>query len=359
MPRGTGDQRRRALRRAAALAALVVVALPAAATAATYPPHGDDLFAGVSDGGSKQDYFAFARAAVRHVPVMQAFETWDSWSQEAVQRWKRTETRGMLSISTSPCYGCNGVVSPRAIRRGRSDRYLLTVNRRLAEWGRPTYIRLLPEMNGYWNPYAAYDADGSRRGRSHKTAQFRKAWKRAVIVIRGGPRRDINRKLMRNRMPPLTTGRRSAHPPRHIPEPKVAFLWVPLTSGSPDVKGNRPRSYWPGGRYVDWVGADIYGKFPNFGGLNRFYRQYRGKPFVIGEWAPWDVDRPAFTRHLFRWIRKHRRAKMAVYYQGFGDNNPFVIQRYPRSKRALRKELKAKRWVRRAPDSRRPDGGHE
>ena len=126
-------------RRSALIAVLALLAIPALAEAGTYPPHGNDLYAGVSDGGSKQDYFDFAAAVGRHVPVMQAFETWNAWSQESVKRWKRTETRGMLSISTSPCYGCSGVISPRAIRKGRGDRYLLTVNRRLAQWGgRPT-----------------------------------------------------------------------------------------------------------------------------------------------------------------------------------------------------------------------------
>lgn len=345
------------LRRVALIAVLALLAVPALAEAGTYPPHGKDLYAGVSDGGSKQDYFDFAGAVGRHVPVMQAFETWNSWSQEAIKRWKRTETRGMLSISTSPCYGCSGVISPRAIRKGHGDRYLLTMNRRLAQWGRPTYVRLLPEMNGHWNPYSAFESDGSRRGRAYKTAQFRKAWKRTVIVVRGGPRREINHKLKANRMPPLTTGRNSGHPPKNIPQPKVAFLWVPQTSGSPDRKGNGPRAYWPGAKYVDWIGADIYGKFPNFGGLNHFYKHYKRLPFVLGEWGPWDVDHPAFTRHLFRWIRKHKRARMAIYYQGFGPGNPFEIDHYPRSRRALRKELKGKRWVKRAPDSRGPDGG--
>ena len=85
----------------------------------------------------------------------------------------------------------------------------------------------------------------------------------------------------------------------------------------------------PAASYVDWIGADIYGKFPNFGGLNGFYKHYRGKPFVIGEWGPWDVDQPAFTRHLFRWVRKHGRAKMAIYYQGFGPGNPFQLRALP------------------------------
>jgi len=338
-------------------AAIAVLASPA--PAATFPPKGRQLYMGVSDGGSKKDYFRFAKAAGQRLPVMQAFETWRAWNQETVTRWKRTETRGMLSISTAACYGCGGVISPRGIRKGRGDRYLLRVNRSLAEWGRPTYIRLLPEMNGHWNPYSAYNADGSSRGRSHRTAQFRKAWKRSVIIIKGGKRRTIDRKLKRNKMPPLRTARTGdGPPPRRLPRPKVSFLWVPQTAGSPNIAGNGPRAYWPGGRYVDWVGADIYGKFPNFAGLNGFYRHYRHKPFVVGEWSPWDVDDAGFTRRLGKWMRKHTRAKMAIYYQGFGPGNPFQIRHYPASKRALRRELKRKRWVRRAPDSRRPDGGH-
>jgi hypothetical protein len=345
---------------AALLLALAVVALtPAAASAGgAYPPHGKDLYMGISDGGSKQDYFRFAKAAGQHIPVMQAFETWNAWSQDSVKRWKRTESRGMLSLSTAACYGCRGVISPRAIRRGEGDRYLLTVNRKLAEWGRPTYIRLLPEMNGHWNPYAAFDEDGSRRGKSHQTAQFRKAWKRSVIIIEGGRLKTINRRLKKNRMPPLKTGRKGKDgPPKHLPEPKVSFLWVPQTAGSPNIRGNGPKAYWPGAKYVDWVGADIYGKYPNFSGLNGFYKHYRKKPFVIGEWGPWDVDNPAFTRHLFRWVEKHNRAKMAIYYQGFGPGNPYQIRHYPASKKAMRRELKGRRWVSRAPDSRRP-GGH-
>jgi hypothetical protein len=65
------------------------------------------------------------------------------------------------------------------------------------------------------------------------------------------------------------------------------------------------------------------------------------------------------VKALFDWIEHHHRANMAIYYQGFGPGNPFELDHYPRSRRALRKELKAKHWVKRAPDSRRPDGkGH-
>ena len=48
-----------------------------------------------------------------------------------------------------------------------------------------------------------------------------------------------------------------------LPKPKVALMWVPQTTGSPNVRGNQPSNYWPGNRYVDWVGADAYAKFSN------------------------------------------------------------------------------------------------
>lgn len=337
-------------------AALVLLLAPTDARAERYPPPGDGIFTGVSDTGQKGDYFAFAEAAGQHLPVLQSFETWGTWSEEARQRWKRTETRGMLSISTSPCYECEEVISPRQIRRGQGDGYLLELNERLAEWDRPTYIRLLPEMNGHWNPYAAFSSDGSARDAAHRTPQFRKAWQRSVLIIRGGPRTLINRRLQRNGMPPI---RAAAGAPGRLGEPKVSFLWVPQTHGSPRIEANAPAAYWPGAKYVDWIGADIYGQFPNFSGLNGFYDAYKRKPFVIGEWSPWDYDNPVFTKSLFRWVESHDRAKMMVYFQGFGDPNPFQIEAYPESERVMRRQMRGDRYLDRAGDTNKPEGdGH-
>lgn len=340
---------------------VAIAALLAAAPAAAkpYAPGKGKIYAGVSDTGSKLDYFAFTRAVDRHVPVMQAFEPWGGRLKPAKQRWKRTRTRGMLSLSTSPCYGCSELISPRAIARGRGDGYLIRLNRFLADWGRPTYIRLLPEMNGHWNPYAAFNADGSSRGGSHKTKQFRRAWRRIYLIVRGGRRGKINNRLLREGLMPLK--RRKGAGPRWLGRTAASFLWVPQTHGSPRIKRNRPAAYWPGARYVDWVGADIYGKYPNFEGLDRFYRSRKNFPFMIGEWSPWDSDNPGFVNALHEWAESHRRTKMLVYYQGFGENNPFMIQRYPAAQRALRGQLDNKRYLRFAPHTRRPGdkGGPE
>ncbi len=332
-----------------ALGALGVAAAPAGAK--PYAPTKGHIYSGVSDTGSKQDYLDFTEAVGRHVPVLQAFEPWGGLLKEAKQRWKRTETRGMLSISTSPCYECAEVISPRSIAKGRGDGYLIRLNRFLVDWKRPTYIRLLPEMNGYWNPYAAFNSDGSARDPAHKTKQFRRAWRRVVLILRGGKRGKINKKLRAQSLPKLKRGQGA---PKRLQSPEVSFLWVPQTHGSPRIKKNRPAAYWPGGRFVDWVGADIYGKFPNFEGLDRFYRARKGFPFVIGEWSPWDSDNPGFVDALHEWAESHRRTKMLVYFQGFGDNNPFMIQRYPASAAALSGQLDNKRYQRFAPHSRRP-----
>jgi hypothetical protein len=337
------------------LAGLALV--PASAAARPYAPPGGKIFAGVSDLGNKESYFDFTDAVDRHVAVLQAFEVWGGNLHEAKQRWKRTETRGMLSISTSPCYECPGVISPRAIASGKGDAYLLRVNEFLADWGKPTYIRLLPEMNGHWNPYAAYNADGSSRGGKFKTKHFRRAWRRVVLITRGGPRGRVNNKLLKQGLPKI-----KADAPKRLGRTQAAFQWVPQTHGSPRIEKNRPGAYWPGSRYVDWVGADIYGKYPNFEGLERFYDSRKNFPFVIGEWSPWDYDNPGFVNQLHEWAESHKRVKLLVYYQGFGDGNPYLIQRYPASRRALAKQINNKRYMRFAPHSDRPgkdDGGEK
>ena len=63
-------------------------------------------------------------------------------------------------------------------------------------------------------------------------------------------------------------------------------MWVPQSFGSPNIAGNQPADYWPGGKYVDWVGLDIYSKFAGaFGRGVDFFEKYDRWPFVIGEYG--------------------------------------------------------------------------
>jgi hypothetical protein len=124
-------------------------------------------------------------------------------------------------------------------------------------------------------------------------------------------------------------------------------------AGAPDVAANRPRAYWPGANYVDWVGTDFYSRFPNWSGLERLYRTrtWAAKPFVFGEWAIWGSDNPGFVRQLFRWARSHPRVRMLVYNQGEQAGGPFRLERHPAAAGALRSVLKQhSSWFAPAPE---------
>ena len=94
--------------------------------------------------------------------------------------------------------------------------------------------------------------------------------------------------------------------------------------------GNDPARYYPGDEYVDWVGTDFYSAFPNFTGLDAFYKAYAQKPFAFGEWAIWGGDNPAFVNQLFSWVDAHKRVQMMVYNQGYITNGPFRLNLDPR-----------------------------
>jgi hypothetical protein len=131
-------------------------------------------------------------------------------------------------------------------------------------------------------------------------------------------------------------------------------MWVPQTAGSPAVRGNSPGKYWPGKRYVDWVGADVYAKYSNatlWRNLNRFYRNYGGKPFVIGEYAPWDGDPGgAFVKRLFDWSRSHGRTRMLIYYRSVNTQNIFNLGFYPAALSVVRNALDSSRFAPYAPE---------
>ncbi len=343
------------------IAAVLVAASSAAAK--SFPPHHHRTFHGVSDTGHKGDFHRFAKQVGAHPAVLQDFYHWDTpLTTGALKRWRQTRTRGMLSLSTAPGGGPERI-TPRQIARGKGDHYLIRLNQSIAASGQVVYIRPLPEMNGYWNPYSAYNPDGSRRGASHSTKNFRRAWRRIVLIVRGGRRSKINNKLRHRGMPRILRAS-SNNDPRYKPEnvrgqlrrPKVAFIWSPQTIGSPALRGNRPGAYWPGRRYVDWVGADIYSQFATPGiwsTFKHFYRRWRHWPFVVGEYSPWNNDyRGRFTRKLFHWAEGHHRVRMLIYYRSVAPHTAYDIGHWPRARKVVRRQLNKRRFSAYAPDVR-------
>jgi len=232
----------------------------------------------------------------------------------------------MLGINTG------SAISPGEIGRGRGDDYLIALNRAIAAWAKPIYIRPLPEMNGHWNAYCAFNSNGSPRGADYSTANYRKAFARIYLIVHGGG--AVNRRLRALGLPPVR-------------EPLAAnalarVIWNPQGYGSPDVPGNSAAAYYPGDAYVDVVGDDLYdirGK-AEWAAAESLYNAHPGKPFAFPEWGLWGVDDPSFVDTMARFVSTHRRTQLVAYYSG-QPGSVFDLASKPRSRSEYRRVIVA------------------
>jgi hypothetical protein len=326
------------------LVGLVQLTVPPAGTAATFTPPNGKVWHALTGANPTAQY---EHRVGKHVAVRGSFIRWGGSYESAIREANANRSRLLLHVSTASGQHQPEVISPGAIARGRGDGFLVALNQRLADHGQPVYLRWLGEMNNCDNAYSPRRCDGSRRNADHSAARFKRAWRRAVLIVRGGEVATINRQLAALGMPPVSTG------PAALPIPQVAFIWSPMTGGSPMIAALRPRGFWPGARYVDWVGTSFYSKYPNFRWLTPYYRRFANrydKPFALVEWALWDGESPGFVDDLFSWVRAHGRTKMISYNHGAIRNGPFSLSRYPRSAAAIRSRLRSARFLAWAPE---------
>jgi hypothetical protein len=109
----------------------------------------------------------------------------------------------------------------REILDGSSDDLIARAARNLRALGRPTLLRWAWEMNGDW-----YDWGGANNGQS--PANFVKCWQRLHGIFAD----------------------QGAH--------NVSWVWSVNWNSRPDAGWNRYAGYYPGDKYVDWVGSDGY-----------------------------------------------------------------------------------------------------
>ena len=328
------------------LALLLLACLPAAAAADPFAPPKGKVWNGLTAGFDADD---FESRTGKHPAIWQHFIAWGGSYQFTLTNSRNASARLMYHLGTSKGQNLPERLSPGEIARGEGDGFLVALTRDIAAFGSPVYVRLLGEMNNCNNPYAAYDCGGGRRDADHSVATFIKAWKRVHLIMHGGDVAAIDARLAALRLPPVKAGAAT------LPQPQVAFVWAPMTGGAPNIAALRPQAYWPGAKWVDWVGTSFYSRFPNFAGLDRFYKDFavaKAKPFAIAEWAIWGADAPGFASRLFDWIESHRRVKMVHYNQGAQSGGIFRLSRYPASARVIRKRLSAKRYLGFAPEQR-------
>ena len=319
---------------------LAVALLPSAAGAAAYLPPGNKVLWGGQGGYSQAHIRDFARQSGKHPAVFNYFISWRA--NESSFRWlsfrladaRAENTAAMLSVAPE-----DTGLSPRDLARGGGDAFLVGLNRLLAEHGEVTYLRPLSEMNNANNSYAPYDHSGRSRGPANSVYQLKRAWRRIALITRGGEVATIDAKLRRLRMPPVRTGA------AELPRAQVALMWVPLSFGNPEIAKNHPRHFWPGARYVDWVGTTWYSPYKASSAMDAIYNYplWRKKPFAFAEWGVWGRDDPGFVRQFFGFMKTHPRVRMAVYYQSALLKPEFRLSTHPRSRAALRNAV---RWPR-------------
>lgn len=341
-----------------ALGALLTAALTLAAPAAAglLEPRAGKIFFGVSDTGDMADFGQFSDAVDKHPAVIESFRAWGSDFPESIHRWQVARARPLIHITTADGNDGHEVLTPRAIAQGAGDRYLVRLNKLFWSKRLRAYVRPLGEPNRCLNVYAAYDCAGAARGGPHTPRWYKLAFRRIYVIVHGGGKAgQIDSRLAAAGLPPLQTAVRA------LPKAPVAIVWSPLPAGSPTLPQNRPRHFFPGSKWVDWVGTDFYASYPEWDALTGLYRRFSGKPFALTEWGVEAGDDPGFVRKLFAWIDKHPRTKMFVYYQDFGSTSSYRIQNFPASLAVLKDRIHSPTFPAYAPGAPRlpppPPGG--
>jgi hypothetical protein len=288
------------VRRLLFFAVLVVLALPPSAGAVLLGVAGDKARFRAQTGQNTQIHLAFT-----------TWKTGLTLPGYIDRLFTEHRPIPMLSLNTRHRRGYEAI-TPRGIAKGFGDRYLARISKAANRFGSATYIRPLGEMNGHWNYYCAYNSNGSYRGSAHSTRNFRRAFRRIYLIMKGGTRADINARLANIGMPPLRIS-------GDIPENRhVRVVWNPQGFGSPDLARNSANSYYPGDRFVDVVANDLYDiRFKAEWDANlALFRSHPSKRYAIGEWGLWGIDDPAFVRRMASFVRNHpRRVEAIVYYK--------------------------------------------
>ena len=192
------------LRRAAVLAIAIVALGTGQASARTLVPPKPGVFFGVSDRGNVVEFDEFASLLNKHPALLETFHPWGNSLNKAYERWRETETRPILHISTADDQTLTEIITPRQIALGEGDDYLLQLNSFFANRGVLGYIRPLGEPNRCLNLWSAVNCDGSQKGGEHSTGWYKQAFRRIATIVRGNATLEqVNATLAEIALPPV------------------------------------------------------------------------------------------------------------------------------------------------------------
>ena len=75
-------------------------------------PPKPDVLLGVSDRGSTEQFNSFAELTGKHPALMQTFLGWGNSVNKAYERWRETQTRPVVAISTQNAQTLEEIITP-------------------------------------------------------------------------------------------------------------------------------------------------------------------------------------------------------------------------------------------------------
>jgi mannan endo-1,4-beta-mannosidase len=197
-----------------------------------------------------------------------------------------------------------------SVAAGKYDGYLSSYARSVRGYGQPVIISFAPEANGWWYKWGFGHTD---------PAQWIAAWRHVVTLFQ----------------------QRGAT--------NVTWLWTINRGGGPS---GPVQDWWPGARYVNWVGIDGYyfRKGDNFDGLFgptiRDVRRFTADPVFLSEIGIGQITgQPAGIADLFAGIRKYDLLGLlwfdvtqhqGIYHQDWRlEGHPAAVAAYRKGVRAL------------------------
>ena len=244
----------------------------------------------------------YSRLMGRQPVIASYYKQWDQ-SPFRLRELRGIWRRGSVPMITWEPMSYRGRRYPlRGIARGRYDGYVRRSARVAARWGKPILLRFAHEMNGRW-----YAWGPSRSGNTPR--RYRRAWRRVVRIF------------------------------RQEGAANVRWAWTPYV----DDAGRGLRAYFPGDRWVDWVGLDGFNwgygrRFRSFrrifGPSYRVLTRISNRPLMIAETGSGDLGKARWIRQaLVRQAPRFDRIRAIVWF-----NHPVngVDLRFSRPKGALR-----------------------
>jgi mannan endo-1,4-beta-mannosidase len=277
------------------------------AVAGTSLPARSASYLGVYAPGSPRAYWPvtdFAKAAGRRPNIVGYFSGWTQPFEESFA--KRARSHGAVTIvQIDPTYALI-----QGIAAGAYDSYLRSYAGSVRDFGHPVIIGFGHEMNAPWYSW----------GYGHVPAStFVAAWRHIVTLFR----------------------RQNAH--------NVTWLWTIQA----DISSTGPvRSWWPGARYVTWVGIDGYyyrrsDTFARvFGPTIAQVRAFTKKPVLLSETAVGPkAGQVAKINDLFTGMRQYQTLGLVWFdmtqHQGIYHQD-WRLEDNPRAEAAFRQSVRHK-----------------